>query len=118
MSDWRFVQEAQADPAFVAHLAFWLLQALIATLPLAGLSVILHRAGRKGIWPSFPWALAMLCGPVYSMMLFWIGDQGYFLDGFILGYVASWASGAYIALCLSVVLFAIIGLSPRPPPTD
>jgi hypothetical protein len=114
LSSWRFVAEAEADPAFFAHLAFWALQALIATLPLGGLSVILHRAGRKGVWPSFPWALAILCGPVYNMILFWVADQGFFSDGFIVGWVASWASGAYISLCLSVVLFAVIGLAPPP----
>jgi hypothetical protein len=108
------VTEAEADADFLKNLIFYGQLALIGTLPLAGLSVILYRAGRKGAWPSFPWALAMLCGPAYNMILFWVSDQGYFPDGFIIGWVASWASGAYISLCLSVVLFAVIGLAPPP----
>ena len=107
--------EAEANPAFFEHLIFWLQQAVIASLPLGGLSVILHRAGRKGIWPSFPWALAMLCGPVYGMILWLLEGEGYFQNGYILGWIAGWASGAYIAICISLVLFAIIGLTPRPP---
>ncbi len=112
MSTLRLVAEAEADPAFWQNLIFWGQQAIIATLPLGGLSVILHRAGRKGIWPSFPWALAMLCGPVYGMILWLLEGEGYFQNGYVIGWIAGWSSGAYISLCLSVVLFAVIGLSP------
>lgn len=114
MSGLRLVEEVQADPAFFQHLLYFGLLALMTTLPLGGLSVILHRAGRRGIWPSFPWALAMLCGPVYGM-IFWLAKgEGYFQYGYVLGCVASWASGAGLSVGICIVLFAIIGLTPPP----
>lgn len=114
MSSVRLLAEAQADPAFWQNLTFFGLQALALSLPLGGLSVLLHRAGRKGIWPSFPWALAMLCGPVYGMIFWLVRGEGYFQYGYIMGCVASWASGAGVSTGICVVLFAVIGLSPRP----
>ena len=113
MSVYRFV--AESDPAFLQNLLYWLAQALVATLPLGGLSVILWRAGRRGIWPTFPWALAMVCGPVYGMILWLTKGEGYYQYGYVLGCIAGWASGAYIAICICLVLFAAIGLSPPPP---
>lgn len=120
MNTWRLVAEIE-NPAFLQRLFFWSFQALVTSLPLAGLSVILHRAGRRGIWPSFPWALAMLCGPVYAMIL-WLTTrqgEGYYQYGYLIGCIASWASGAGISVGICVVLFAIIGLTPPPhPPKD
>lgn len=103
----------EAGPVILEHYLYWGTQALVATLPLGGLSVILYRAGRRGIWPSFPWALAMACGPGYGMVLWLAEGEGYYQFGYVLGCIAGWASGAYIALCVSVVLFAVIGIGPR-----
>lgn len=117
MNSWRLVTEIE-DPVFLPNLLTFAPQALIYSLPLGAMSVILHRAGRRGIWPSFPWVLAMLCGPVYAM-LFWLSQgQGYYQYGFINGCIASWASGAGISVGICVVLFAAIGLSPPPHPPE
>ncbi|MDO9335526.1 MAG: hypothetical protein Q7T61_03935 [Caulobacter sp.] len=95
---------------------YWIGMAIVISLPLGALSVILHRAGRRGIWPSFPWALAMLCGPIYGMLIWLFQGEGYFQLGYILGLVAGWASGAGISIGISLVLFAIIGIGPAHPP--
>lgn len=102
------------DAGVLQEYLYWGAQALIATLPLGGLSVILWRAGRRGIWPSFPWALAMVCGPVYGMILWLSEGEGYYQFGYLLGCIAGWASGAGVAVGICVVLFALIGLSPPP----
>jgi hypothetical protein len=76
--------------------------------------VILHRAGRRGIWPTFPWVLAIVCGPIYGVLSLLIAHKGYLPGDIPLGLLASWASGAYISICLSLVIFAIIGIAPKP----
>lgn len=37
--------------------------AFVASIPLMGFRIILHRMGHKGVWPFIPWALALLLGP-------------------------------------------------------
>ena len=47
-------------------------------------------------------------------MLSLLIDHRGFLPGNIpLGLLASWASGAYIAICVSLVIFAVIGIGPK-----
>lgn len=75
--------------------------------------MILHRAGRRGIWPTFPWVLAVACGPVYGVLSLLIANNGFLSPNIPLGLLASWASGAYISICLSLVIFAIIGIAPK-----
>ncbi len=106
--------EALAAHSNLAAWLFWISLALVSSLPLAGLSLILHRAGRRGIWPSFPWALAMVCGPTYGMILWLLQGEGYFQFGYVLGWIAAWASGAGIAIGVSVVVFAVVGVGPPP----
>ncbi|MBI1406897.1 MAG: hypothetical protein GC145_12315 [Caulobacter sp.] len=92
-----------------------LADALLASVPLAALSVILFRNGRRGAWPGIPWVLAAVCAPA------WLAGFGA-LPGIAVTSpkmllfltAAGWTEGARASLFLVVVWLAIFGVHPKP----
>ena len=89
---------------------------LLASVPLAALSVILFRTGKRGLWLAAPWLLAAILGP--GSLIGFVALPGFAVGSpkmFLMTLWGGWTNGAYASLFICLVWLAIFGMRPKRP---